>query len=171
MQIMLQEDEGTKKNNNARMKMLDRAIKSYQAQKLRLKEQEIEQQDSINEKSSSNLRKRMRTAYNKNKHKIKNAELDKKDNTRQRKIDDLQNRPLSWKGLRERKSNLIKKHEEYHYGETNLNPFSKFSWEEVCDTIEIMNEKEIDELMDACGVDNIDDLYEYVATCFSLEEA
>ena len=171
MQTMLQEDERTKKNNSARIKMLDRVIKSYQAQKLRLKAQVIEQQESINEKNRGDLSKRMRTAYNKNKHKIKNAEPDKKNNTRQRKIDDLQNRPNSWLGLHERQSNSIKKQEEFDYGASNPNPFSKFSWEEVCDTIEIMNEKEIDELMDACGVNNIDDLYEYVATCFSLEEA
>jgi hypothetical protein len=168
---MLQEEEGTKKNNSARMKMLDRAIKSYQAQKLRLKAQEIEQQESINEKSRGDLSKRMRTAYNKNKHKIKNAEPDNKDNTRQRKIDDLQNRPHSWLGLHERQSNLIKKQEEYDYGETNPNPFSKFSWEEVCDTIETMNEKEMDELMDACGVDNTDDLWDYINSCFTIEEA
>jgi hypothetical protein len=168
---MLQEEEGTKKNNSARMKMLDRAIKWYQAQKLRLKAQEIEQQESINEKSRGDLSKRMRTAYNKNKHKIKNAEPDNKDNTRQRKIDDLQNRPHSWLGLHERQSNLIKKQEEYDYGETNPNPFSKFSWEEVCDTIETMNEKEMDELMDACGVDNIDDLWDYINSCFTIEEA
>jgi hypothetical protein len=168
---MLHKEEGTKKNNSARMKMLDRAIKSYQAQKLRLKAQETEQQESINEKSRGDLSKRMQTAYNKNKHKIKNAEPDNKDSTRQRKIDDLQNRPLSWKGLRERQSNLIKKQEEYDYGETNLNPFSKFTWEEVCDTIETMNEKEMDELMDACGVDNTDDLWDYINSCFTIEEA
>jgi hypothetical protein len=171
VQTMLQEEEGTKKNNSARMKILDRAIKSYQAQKLRLKAQEIEQQESINEKSRGDLSKRMRTAYNKNKHKIKNAEPDNKDNTRQRKIDDLQNCPHSWLGLHERQSNLIKKQEEYDYGETNPNPFSKFSWEEVCDTIETMNEKEMDELMDACGVDNIDDLWDYINSCFTIEEA
>ena len=162
---MIQEDEGTKKNNSVRMKMIDRIIKSYQAQRLRLQAQEIQQQQE-----SSDLTKRMRTAYNKNKHKIKNAEPDKKDNTRQRKIDDLQNRPLSWKGLREKQSSLIKKQEEYDYGETNPNPFSKFSWEEVCDTIETMNNKETDELMDACGVNNIDELWDYINSCFTIEE-
>ena len=162
---MIQEDEGTKKNNSVRMKMIDRIIKSYQAQRLRLQAQEIQQQQE-----SSDLTKRMRTAYSKNKHKIKNAEPDKKDNTRQRKIDDLQNRPLSWKGLREKQSNLIKKQEEYDYGETNPNPFSKFSWEEVCDTIETMNNKETDELMDACGVNNIDELWDYINSCFTIEE-
>ena len=162
---MIQEDEGTKKNNSVRMKMIDRIIKSYQAQRLRLQAQEIQQQQE-----SSDLTKRMRTAYNKNKHKIKNAEPDKKDNTRQRKIDDLQNRPLSWKGLREKQSSLIKKQEEYDYGETNPNPFSKFSWEEVCDTIETMNNKETDELMDAYGVNNIDELWDYINSCFTIEE-
>ena len=162
---MIQEDEGTKKNNSVRMKMIDRIIKSYQAQRLRLQAQEIQQQQE-----SSDLTKRMRTAYNKNKHKIKNAEPDKKDNTRQRKIDDLQNRPLSWKGLREKQSSLIKKQEEYDYGETNPNPFSQFSWEEVCDTIETMNNKETDELMDAYGVNNIDELWDYINSCFTIEE-
>ena len=162
---MIQEDEGTKKNNSVRMKMIDRIIKSYQAQRLRLQAQEIQQQQE-----SSDLTKRMRTAYNKNKHKIKNAEPDKKDNTRQRKIDDLQNRPLSWKGLREKQSSLIKKQEEYDYGETNPNPFSKFSWEEVCDTIETMNNKETEELMDAYGVNNIDELWDYINSCFTIEE-
>jgi hypothetical protein len=163
---MIREDKGTKKNNSARMKMIDRIIKSYQSQKLRLKAQEIQQQQE-----SSDLSKRMRTAYNKNKHKIKNTEPDKKDNTRQRKIDDLQNRPNSWKGLREKQAFAIKRQEAYDYEEPKFNPFSKYTWEEVCDTIETMNNKELDELMDSCGVDNIDDLYEYVATCFLLDEA
>ena len=103
---MLREDKSTKNNNSANLKMLDRIIKSYKAQKLRLQAQEIEQQQE-----SSDLSKRMRTAYNKNKHKIKNAEPDKKDNnnTRQRKINDLNNRKNSWLGLRERQSNAIKK--------------------------------------------------------------
>jgi hypothetical protein len=163
---MIREDKGTKKNNSARIKMLDRIIQSYKAQKLRLKAQEIQQQQE-----SSDLSKRMRTAYNKNKHKIKNAEPDKKDNTRQRKIDDLQNRPNSWKGLREKQAFTIKRQEAYDYEEPKFNPFSKYTWEEVCDTIETMNNKELDELMDICDVDNIDDLYEYVATCFLLDEA
>jgi hypothetical protein len=163
---MIREDEGTKKNNSARMKMLDRIIRAYKAQKLRFQAQEIEQQQE-----SSDLSKRMRTAYNKNKHKIKNAEPDKKNNTRQRKIDDLQNRSNSWLGLHERQSNIIKRQEEYDYEEPRFNIFAKYTWEEVCDAIETMNEKELDELMDICDVDNIDDLYEYVATCFLLDEA
>jgi hypothetical protein len=167
---MLQKDDGTKKNNSARMKMLDRAIKLYKAQKLRLKADEIVKQGNIQE-SKSDLRTRMQKGYNKNKSKIKNAETDNKNNTRQRKIDDLQNRPNSWLGLHERQSNTIKRQEAYDYEEPKFNPFSKYTWEEVCETIETMNEKELDELMDACGVNNIDDLYEYVATCFSLEEA
>ena len=162
---MIREDEGTKKNNSARMKMIDRIIKSYQAQRLRLQAQEIQQQQE-----SSDLTKRMRTAYNKNKHKIKNAEPDKKDNTRQRKIDDLQNRPLSWKGLREKQSSLIKRQEEYDYDEPRFNIFAKYTWEEVCDAIETMNEKETDELMDACGVNNIDELWDYINSCFTIEE-
>jgi hypothetical protein len=163
---MIREDKGTKKNNSARMKMIDRIIQSYKAQKLRLKAQEIQQQQE-----SSDLSKRMRTAYNKNKHKIKNAEPENKNNTRQKKIDDLQNRPNSWLGLHERQSNTIKRQEAYDYDEPKFNPFSKYTWEEVCETIETMDNKELDKLMSNCDVDNIDDLYEYIATCFLLDEA
>ena len=162
----MKQDKGTKINNNTRLKMLDRAIKSYKAQRLRLQADEI-MRENIQE---NDLRTRMRTAYNKNKHKIKNAEPDKKNNTRQRKIDDLQNRPHSWKGLRERQSNAMKRQEEYDYEEPRFNMFAKYTWEQVCDAMETMSEKELDELMDICDVGNIDDLYEYVATCFALEE-
>ena len=74
-------------------------------------------------------------------------------------------------GLHEGQSNAIKRQEEYDYEEPRFNIFAKYTWEEVCDAIETMNEKELDELMDICDVDNIDDLYEYVATCFLLDEA
>jgi hypothetical protein len=157
---MIQEDEGTKKNNSARMKMIDRIIKSYQAQRLRLQAQEIQQQQE-----SSDLTKRMRTAYNKNKHKIKNAEPDKKDNIRQRKIDDLQNRPLSWKGLRERQSNATKRQEEYNQ-EQKSNPFGKLSYEEVWDIADEMTEDEIIEL----GFDGEEDFWDYINSCFSITE-
>jgi hypothetical protein len=158
---MIREDKGTKKNNSARMKMLDRIIQSYKAQKLRLKADEIQQQQE-----SSDLSKRMRTGYNKNKHKIKNAEPDKKDNTRQRKINDLQNRPNSWKGLRERQSNAIKRQEEYKQ-EQKPNPFGKLSYEEVWDIADKMTEDEIIEL----GFAGEEDFYDYINQAFTLDEA
>ena len=159
---MIREDEGTKKNNSARMKMIDRAIKLYKAQKLRLKADEIQQQQE-----SSDLSKRMRTAYNKNKHKIKNAEPNTKDNARQRKIDDLNNRKTSWLGLRERQSNAIKRQEEFSLEGKLLNPFGTLSYEEVCNIADKMTEDEIIEL----GFDNEDDFWDYINFCFSLEEA
>jgi hypothetical protein len=158
---MIREDKGTKKNNSARMKMLDRIIQSYQAQKLRLKAQEIQQQQE-----SSDLSKRMRTAYNKNKHKIKNTEPDKKNNTRQRKIDDLQNRSNSWVGLREKQAYAIKQQEEYKQ-EQKPNPFGKLSYEEVWDIVDKMTEDEIIEL----GFDSEEDFYDYINQAFTLDEA
>jgi len=159
---MMREDEGTKKNNSARIKMINRIIKSYQAQKLRLKAQEIQQQQE-----SSDLSKRMRTAYNKNKHKIKNAEPNKKDNnnTRQRKINDLNNRKTSWLGLRERQSFAIKRQEEYKQ-EQKPNPFGKLSYEEVWDIADKMTEDEIIEL----GFDGEEDFWDYINQAFALDE-
>ena len=131
-----------------------------------------EDESTKKKKKYSDVVSRMRTAYNKNKDKIKNADTNKKDdNTRQRKIDDLQNRPNSWKNFHERQSNAIKQQEAYNYEEPRFNPFSKYTWEEVCDAIENMKEKELDEFMDICDVNNIDDLYDYIATCFLLDEA
>ena len=158
---MIREDEGTKKNNSARMKMIDRIIKSYQAQRLRLQAQEIQQQQE-----SSDLNKRMLTAYNKNKHKIKNAEPNKKSNTRQRKIDDLQNRPNSWKGLREKQACAIKRQEEYKQ-EQKPNPFGKLSYEEVWDIADKMTEDEIIEL----GFADEEDFWDYINQAFTLDEA
>ena len=160
---MIREDEGTKKNNSARMKMIDRIIKSYQSQKLRLKAREIQQQQE-----SSDLTKRMRTAYSKNKHKIKNAEPDKKDNnnTRQRKINDLNNRKTSWLGLHERQSNAIKRQEEYRQ-EQKSNPFGNLTYEEVCDIADEMTEDEIIEL----GFYGEEDFWDYINQAFTLDEA
>lgn len=157
---MIREDEGTKKNNSARMKMIDRIIKSYQAQRLRLQAQEIQQQQE-----SSDLTKRMRTAYSKNKHKIKNAEIKRKNNTRQRKIDDLQNRPNSWKGLREKQACAIKRQEEYRQ-EEKPNPFGKLSYEDVWDIADELTEDEIIEL----GFDGEEDFWDYINSCFTIEE-
>jgi hypothetical protein len=133
---------------------------------LRLKAQEIEQQESINEKSRGDLSKRMRTAYNKNKHKIKNAEPDNKDNTRQRKIDDLNNRKTSWLGLHERQSNAKKRQEEYKQ-EQKSNPFGNLTYEEVCDIADEMTEDEIIEL----GFYGEEDFWDYINQAFTLDEA
>lgn len=166
---MLQENESTNKNNSASIKMIDRIIKSYKAQKLRLQAGQIQQQqESINEKDKSDLSKRMRTAYNKNKHKIKNAEPNKKDNnnTRQRKINDLNNRKTSWLGLHERQSNAIIRQEKYRQ-EQKSNPFVNLTYEEVCDIADEMTEDEIIEL----GFYGEEDFWDYINQAFTLDEA
>ena len=87
--------------NNAKTKMIDRIIRAYQAKKLMLKAQEI-QQSNIEEGKRTDLIKRMVKGYNKNRNKIANkpeqpelSQLEK----RKRKLADLNSRSNSWKGL------------------------------------------------------------------------
>ena len=101
------EDENNKttlyddKNVDIRMKMLDRIIRAYQAKKLMLKAQEI-QQSNIEEQKKTDLIKRMVKEYNKNRNKIVNKpeqpELSQSEK-RKRKLTDLDSRSNSWKGL------------------------------------------------------------------------
>ena len=79
--------EPFKNSADAKMKMIDRIIKAYQAKKLMLQAQQI-QQSSIKEernKSFKSVKQRMNDAYQKNK--------------RQKKIDKLQAIQTHWKGL------------------------------------------------------------------------
>lgn len=84
-----------------KMKMIDRIIRAYQAKKLMLKAQEL-QQGNIEEERRSDLIKRMIKGYNKNRNKIANKpkqpELSQSEK-RKRKLDDLNSRSNSWKGL------------------------------------------------------------------------
>lgn len=86
--------------NNINTKMIDRIIRSYQAKKLRLKAQEIEQSNIKEERSD--VIKRMVKGYNKNRNKIANKpekpELSQSER-RKRKLSDLNSRSNSWKGL------------------------------------------------------------------------
>ena len=70
-----------------RMKMIDRIIKAYQAKKLMLQAQQIQQSNVKEEKDKSfkGIKQRMNDAYQKNK--------------RQKKIDKLQAIQTHWKGL------------------------------------------------------------------------
>jgi hypothetical protein len=83
------------------MKMIDRIIRAYQAKKLMLKAQEIQQED-IEEQKKTDLIKRMVKGYNKNRDKIANKpeqpELSQSEK-RKRKLADLNSRSNSWKGL------------------------------------------------------------------------
>ena len=87
--------------NDAKMKMIDRIIRAYQAKKLMLKAQEI-QQGNIEEEKRTDLIKRMVKGYNKNRNKIANKpeqpELSQSEK-RKRKLADLNSRSNSWKGL------------------------------------------------------------------------
>jgi len=69
------------------MKMIDRIIKAYQAKKLMLQAQQIQQSNVKEEedKSFKSVKQRMNDAYQKNK--------------RQKKIDKLQAIQTHWKGL------------------------------------------------------------------------
>ena len=140
--------------------MIDRIIKSYKAQKLRLQAQQVQQQQE-----SSDLKTRMQKSYKKNNHQIKNAEPDTKDNARHRKRNDLNNRKTSWLGLRERQSNAMKRQEEYRQ-EQKPNPFGKLTYEEVCDIADEITEDEIIEL----GFDSEDDFWDFINQSFALEE-
>jgi len=79
--------EPYKNSADARMKMIDRIIKAYQAKKLMLQAQQIQQSNVKEEKDKSfkSVKQRMNDAYQKNK--------------RQKKIDKLQAIQTHWKGL------------------------------------------------------------------------
>jgi hypothetical protein len=87
--------------NDAKMKTIDRIIRAYQAKKLMLKAQEI-QQGNIEEEKRTDLIKRMVKGYNKNRDRIANKpeqpELSQSEK-RKRKLADLNSRSNSWKGL------------------------------------------------------------------------
>jgi hypothetical protein len=87
--------------NDTKMKMIDRIIRAYQAKKLMLKAQKI-QQDNIGEEKRTDLIKRMVKGYNKNRNKIANKpeqpELSQSEK-RKRKLADLNSRSNSWQGL------------------------------------------------------------------------
>ena len=79
--------EPYKNSADAKMKMIDRIIKAYQAKKLMLQAQQIQQNNIKEEKDKSfkSVKERMNNAYQKNK--------------RQKKIDKLQAIQTHWKGL------------------------------------------------------------------------
>lgn len=86
-------------NNN--IKMIDRIIRAYQAKKLMLKAQEI-QQNNIKEERRTDLINRMVKGYNKNKSRISNKPTSpelSQSQKRERKLSDLTSRSSSWKGL------------------------------------------------------------------------
>lgn len=89
------------KSTEERMKMIDRIIRAYQAKKLMLKAQEI-QQDNVDEGKKSDLSTRMVQGYNKNRDQIekrpKRPEVPQNER-RRLKILDLLSRSSSWRNL------------------------------------------------------------------------
>ena len=89
------------KSTEERLKMIDRIIRAYQAKKLMLKAQEI-QQDNVDEGKRSDLSTRMVQGYNKNRDQIekrpKRPEVPQTEK-RKRKLADLLSRSSSWRGL------------------------------------------------------------------------
>ena len=89
------------KSTEARLKNIDRIIAFYKAQRLRIKAQEI-QQDNIDEGKRSDLSTRMVQGYNKNRDQIekrpKRPEVPQTEK-RKRKLADLLSRSSSWRGL------------------------------------------------------------------------
>lgn len=87
--------------NDIQTKMIDRIIRAYQAKKLMLKAQEI-QQDNVDEGKRSDLSTRMVQGYNKNREQIekrpKRPEVPQTEK-RKRKLADLLSRSSSWRGL------------------------------------------------------------------------
>jgi hypothetical protein len=79
--------EPYKNSADAKMKMINRIIKAYQAKKLMLQAQQIQQNNIKEEKNKSfkSIKERINNAYQKNK--------------RQKKIDKLQAIKTHWKGL------------------------------------------------------------------------
>jgi len=79
--------EPYKNSADAKMKMINRIIKAYQAKKLMLQAQQIQQNNIKEEKDKSfkSVKQKMNDAYQKNK--------------RQKKIDKLQAIQTHWKGL------------------------------------------------------------------------
>jgi hypothetical protein len=79
--------EPYKNSADAKMKMINRIIKAYQAKKLMLQAQQIQQNNIKEEKNKSfkSIKERINNTYQKNK--------------RQKKIDKLQAIKTHWKGL------------------------------------------------------------------------
>lgn len=113
--------------DNIQIKIIDRIIRAYQAQKMRLKAQEIEQ-DNIKEQKENELFTRMVKGYNKNRRKIENKpnppELSQSDK-RKRKLADLTSRSSSWSGLEHHNINedlddYMQDFGKLHYSSTRL---------------------------------------------------
>ena len=95
--------------------------------------------------------------------------------SRQRKLQDLQNRSgqngkISWAGLREKMNLALSKQTEEYQRHPKTNPLQGYSYEEVCEILETLTEKEMEALQDALGVDNEDEVWDKINAFFTIEE-
>ena len=95
--------------------------------------------------------------------------------SRQRKLDDLHNRSgqngkISWAGLREKMSLALSKQTEEYQRHPKTNPLKRYSYEEVCDILETLTEKEMEALQDALGAKNEDEVWDKINAFFTIEE-
>ena len=95
--------------------------------------------------------------------------------SRQRKLDDLHNRsgqngPISWAGLREKMNLALSKQTEEYQRHPKTNPLQRYSYEEVCDMLETLTEKEMEALQDALGAKNEDEVWDKINAFFTIEE-
>lgn len=95
--------------------------------------------------------------------------------SRQRKLDDLRNRSgqngkISWAGLREKMSLALSKQTEEYQRHPKTNPLQRYSYEEVCDILETLTEKEMEALQDALEAKNEDEVWDKINAFFTIEE-
>ena len=95
--------------------------------------------------------------------------------SRQKKLQDLRNRSgqngkISWSGLREKMNLALSKQTEEYQRHPKTNPLQRYSYEEVCDILETLTEKEMEALQDALGAKNEDEVWDKINAFFTIEE-
>jgi hypothetical protein len=95
--------------------------------------------------------------------------------SRQRKLDDLYNRSgqngkISWAGLREKMSLALSKQTEEYQRHPKNNPIQGYSYEEVCEILETLTEKEMEALQDALGAKNDEEVWDKINSYFTIGE-
>jgi aspartyl/asparaginyl-tRNA synthetase len=64
----------------------------------------------------------------------------------------------------------VSKQTEEYQRHPKTNPLQRYSYEEVCDILETLTEKEMEALQDALGVDNEDEVWDTINAFFTIEE-
>jgi hypothetical protein len=95
--------------------------------------------------------------------------------SRQRKLDDLHNRSgqngkISWSGLREKMNLAVSKQAEEYQRHPKNNPLQGYSYEEVCDMLDTLTEKEMEALQDSLGAKNENEVWDKINSYFTIGE-